>query len=217
MHKDTYKLKGLRRRLSQEMALKGIKDEAVLHAIEKVPRHFFLETAFAEQAYEDKAFPIGDKQTISQPYTVAYQSQILEVKPGQKVLEIGTGSGYQACILAEMGAKVFSVERIPALLSRARSIMRHLNYEIKTQLGDGSLGWAEKAPFDKIIITAAAPHIPEVLLQQLAPRGFMVVPVGGQDRQVMKRVKKDEKGAAMVESLDYFKFVPLLGENGWMA
>src|SRR5437867_4087373 len=162
---DQYKYKGMRKRLVGILASKFAFDYRVLQAIEKIPRHFFLESAFAEQAYEDKAFSIGEGQTISQPYTVAYQTQLLKIKSGQKILEIGTGSGYQACILAELGAKVYSIERIARLSEKARAVIKHLHYKIKLFTGDGTLGLPEYAPFDKILVTAAAPEIPQALLQ----------------------------------------------------
>ena len=157
---DTYKHKGLRRQLAQTVKRKGIRDEAIVIAIEKVPRHFFLDSAFAEQAYQDKALQIEEGQTISQPYTVAYQTMLLEIKPGDKVLEIGTGSGYQACILIELGAEVYTIERIKPLSEKAKELLKQMGYFPDFFVGDGTLGLPDHAPFDKIIVTAAAPEIP---------------------------------------------------------
>jgi protein-L-isoaspartate(D-aspartate) O-methyltransferase len=213
--KDTYKGKGLRKKLVDSIRKKGITDEAVLSAIEKVPRHFFLDSAFLEQAYEDKAFPIGKGQTISQPYTVAFQTQALDVKPGDKILEIGTGSGYQASILLEMGAHLFSIERIPELQAKAERILASLGYEPVIVLGDGSQGLPEFAPFDGILVTAAAPKISQVLLDQLSIGGRMVIPVGDKTSQIMKKIVKVSDTSFHTFEYDKFKFVPLIGKEGW--
>jgi protein-L-isoaspartate(D-aspartate) O-methyltransferase len=209
---DTYRHKGLRRKLVETVREKGITNEKVLTALENVPRHFFLDSAFDEVAYEDRAFPIGVGQTISQPYTVAYQTQLLELKPFDKVLEIGTGSAYQACVLAEMGVQVFTIERQKKLFDENKRFAYLRKYpNIKLFYGDGYEGLPTYAPFDKVIITAAAPFIPQKLLDQLKPGGIMVIPVGTGDYQVMKRIKKQTDGSFLEENFDLFSFVPMLG------
>lgn len=212
---DTYRHKGLRRRLVETVRGKGITNERILTAIENIPRHFFLDSAFDEVAYEDKAFPIEAGQTISQPYTVAYQTQLLEVKPLEKVLEIGTGSAYQACVLAEIGAKVFTIERQKKLFDSNKQfpfLKKYLN--IKFFYGDGYEGLPTYAPFDKVLITAAAPIVPVKLITQLKPGGMMVIPFGGGDVQVMKRLVKQADGSIIEEVFDQFSFVPMLqGKN----
>jgi protein-L-isoaspartate(D-aspartate) O-methyltransferase len=212
---DTYKLKGLRKKLIEDIASRGQFDHRVLDAMEAIPRHFFVDSAFAEQAYEDKAFPIGEGQTISQPFTVAYQSNIMEIKEGMKVLEIGTGSGYQAAILAQLGAKVYSIERIEKLSNLAKQVLKHFKLHIRLYVGDGTLGLSAQAPFDRILITAAAPDIPENLLQQLKPGGKMIVPVGDRNVQQMIRITRTETGTYKKELFDSFRFVPLIGAEGW--
>ena len=197
---DTYRHKGLRKKLVTIVKSKGITDERVLAAIEKIPRHFFLDSAFDEVAYEDKAFPIAEKQTISQPYTVAYQTQLLEVKPFDKVLEIGTGSAYQATVLAELGAQVFTIERQKKLFENNKNFQYLKKYpNIKFFYGDGYEGLPTYAPFDKVLITAAAPQIPVKLVTQLKPGGMMVIPVGSGDVQVMKRLIKQQDGSIKEE------------------
>lgn len=212
---DTYRHKGLRRKLVETVRSKGITDENILTAIENIPRHFFLDSAFDEVAYEDKAFPIEAGQTISQPYTVAYQTQLLEVKPFEKVLEIGTGSAYQASVLAEMGAKVFTIERQKKLFdSNKRFLFLKKYLNIKFFYGDGYEGLPTYAPFDKVLITAAAPIVPVKLITQLKPGGMMVIPFGGGDVQVMKRLIKQADGSVKEEVYDQFSFVPMLqGKN----
>ncbi len=212
---DTYRHKGLRRKLVDTVRGKGITDEKVLAAIESIPRHFFLDSAFDEVAYEDKAFPIAEMQTISQPYTVAYQSQLLEVKPHEKVLEIGTGSAYQASVLAELGAKVFTIERQKKLFDGNKAFTWIKKYPtIKFFYGDGFEGLPTYAPFDKVIITAAAPFVPEKLIAQLKTGGMMVIPFGSGDVQVMKRLIKQSDGSVKEEVFDNFSFVPMLqGKN----
>lgn len=212
---DTYRHKGLRRRLVETVRGKGITNERILAAIENIPRHFFLDSAFDEVAYEDKAFPIEAGQTISQPYTVAYQTQLLEVKPLEKVLEIGTGSAYQACVLAEMGAKVFSIERQKKLFDSNKQFLYLKKYlNMKLFYGDGYEGLPTYAPFDKVLITAAAPIVPLKLISQLKPGGMMVIPFGGGDVQVMKRLVKEADGNVREEVYDQFSFVPMLqGKN----
>lgn len=211
---DNYKLRGLRNKLVKKLREKGIHDEAVLAAIGKVPRHVFFENALIDHAYQDKAFPIGEGQTISQPYTVAFQSEKLEIRPGDKVLEIGTGSGYQACILLELGAKVYTIEYNRKLHEIVKSFLPSLGYKPYFFYGDGSKGLPSKAPFDKIIVTAGAPVVPTALTDQLAEGGILVIPVGGRDKQSMLQVRK-EKGKLIKKEFANFAFVPLLGEQGW--
>jgi protein-L-isoaspartate(D-aspartate) O-methyltransferase len=208
---DTYRHKGLRKKLVDLIKSKGITDERVLHAIERIPRHFFLDSAFDEVAYEDKAFPIAEKQTISQPYTVAYQTQLLEVKNFDKVLEIGTGSAYQACVLADMGAQVYTIERQKKLFEANKNFAFLKKYpNIKFFYGDGYEGLPTFAPFDKVLITAAAPDIPKKLVEQLKVGGMMVIPVGTGEVQVMKRFIKQPDGSLREETYDRFSFVPML-------
>jgi len=208
---DTYRHKGLRKKLVDGIKDKGISDEHVLKAIEDLPRHYFMDSAFDEKAYEDKAFPIGEGQTISQPYTVAYQTQLLQVKPFEKVLEIGTGSAYQAAVLASMGALVYTIERQKKLFDLNRQFLFLKKYpNIKFFYGDGYEGLPTYAPFDKILITAAAPLIPPKLIDQLKPGGMMVLPVGEGEVQQMMRVTKLPGGAIKEEVFDNFSFVPML-------
>lgn len=210
---DTYRHKGLRKKLVDLLRSKGITDERALAAIHAVPRHYFLDTAFDEIAYEDRAFPIGEGQTISQPYTVAYQSQLLEVKPFDKVLEIGTGSAYQACVLAEMGAQVFTIERQKKLFDFNKVSFPFLKKfpSIKFFYGDGFEGLPTFAPFDKVIITAAAPFVPPRLIEQMKTGGIMVIPVGEGAFQQMKRLTKLADGSYTEEIFEAFSFVPMLG------
>jgi len=208
---DTYRHKGLRKKLVDTIKSKGITDEKVLHAIERIPRHFFLDSAFDEVAYEDKAFPIAEKQTISQPYTVAYQTQLLEIKPFDKVLEIGTGSAYQACVLADMGAQVFTIERQKKLFDNNKIFSFIKKYpNIKFFYGDGYEGLPTFAPFDKVLITAAAPDVPKKLVEQMKVGGMMVIPVGTGDIQIMKRYVKQSDGSLLEQVYDRFSFVPML-------
>jgi|SRR6185436_1446760 len=207
---DTFKHQGLRRQLVEEIKRKGIKDEKVLNAIAAVPRHFFMDKAFLEFAYKDKAFPIEVGQTISQPYTVAYQSQLLGIEKGNKVLEIGTGSGYQTCILCELNAKVFSIERQRILFDKTKKLLATMSRQAKLFYGDGFKGLPAFAPFDKILITCGAASIPSELLKQLKHGGIMVAPIGSQSEQTMTIViKKDETNHEIIE-LDKFRFVPML-------
>ena len=209
---DTYRHKGLRKKLAQTVQAKGITDERVLDAVLEVPRHFFLDSAFDEKAYEDRAFPIGEGQTISQPYTVAYQSQLLEINPFMKVLEIGTGSAYQAVVLAEMGVQVYTIERQKKLFDSNKLFEFLKKYNsIKFFYGDGYQGLPTYAPFDRVIITAAAPEVPKKLIEQLKPGGMMVIPLGAGDLQQMMRITKLENGALKEEVFDHFSFVPMLG------
>ncbi|HOI00758.1 MAG TPA: protein-L-isoaspartate(D-aspartate) O-methyltransferase [Bacteroidales bacterium] len=209
---DTYRHKGLRKILIEQIRAKGISDEAVLTAMMDVPRHFFFDSGFLEFAYEDKPFPIGAGQTISQPYTVAFQTALLKVTPGMQVLEVGTGSGYQACILARMGARVFTIERQKVLYQRTREFIPQLGYIIKTFYGDGYKGLPAFAPFDRILVTAGAPFIPEPLLAQLKPGGILVIPVGD-DVQKMKRLIRVSAQEYQEEDHGSFRFVPLLPEK----
>ncbi len=209
---DSYRHKGLRKKLVQLIQEKGISDERVLDAILEVPRHFFLDSAFDEVAYVDKAFPIGEGQTISQPYTVAYQSQLLEVRPFHKVLEIGTGSAYQAVVLAEMGAQVYTIERQKKLFDINKTFAFLKKYSsIRFFYGDGYEGLPTYAPFDRVLITAAAPEVPQKLIEQLKPGGMMVIPLGAGDIQQMIRITKLENGSLKEEVFDHFSFVPMVG------
>lgn len=204
-----------RRELVEGIRQKGIQDPAVLMAIEATPRHLFLDTGLEKRAYEDTALPIGNGQTISQPYTVAAQTELLEVKKGDKILEIGTGSGYQAAILCNMGADVYSVERHDKLYHRAKQILNELGFRPTLKLGDGTLGWGAYAPYDGIVVTAGAPVVPEDLIQQLRVGGRLVVPVGSQKSQTMVRITRVSEDSYEEEHLQNFKFVPLIGEKGW--
>jgi len=214
MIEDNYKQRGLRNNLVKKLRLKGITDEAVLAAIGKVPRHVFFDDALLAHAYEDKAFPIGEGQTISQPYTVAFQSEKLELKPNDKVLEVGTGSGYQAAVLLEMGAKVYTIEFNRKLHETVKSFLPTLGYRPFFFFGDGSKGLLAKAPFDKIIVTAGAPVVPQALLDQLTENGIMIIPIGNRESQKMVKFTK-RKGKILKEEFSNFSFVPLLGEEGW--
>lgn len=212
---DNYRHKGLRKQLVQLLREKGITDERVLNAIDTIPRHFFLDPAFEKQAYEDRAFPITASQTISQPFTVAFQTQLLDLKKYDKVLEIGTGSAYQACVLAELGVSLFTIERQRALydyVGKFFFLNKYLN--IKRFFGDGFEGLPTYAPFDKILITCGAPFLPPKLLEQLKPGGIMVVPVGEDGKQKMMRVTKDKDGKMYQQDMGDFSFVPMLqGKN----
>ncbi len=212
---DTYRHKGLRKKLTDLLRSKGITDERALEAINNIPRHYFLDSAFDEVAYEDRAFPIAQHQTISQPYTVAYQTQLLEVKPFDKILEIGTGSAYQASVLAEMGAQVFTIERQKQLYDNNRQFAFLKKYpHIKFFYGDGYEGLPTYAPFDKVIVTAAAPVIPPKLIEQLKAGGKMVIPLGEAPVQRMLRITKNADGSTSTETFDNFSFVPMLeGKN----
>ena len=212
---DNYKHRGLRRKLIDTIKGKGIRDEAVLAAMAKVPRHLFFDNAFLEHAYQDKAFPIGQGQTISQPYTVAFQTQLLDLEPGAKVLEIGTGSGYQASILLEMAAKVFTIEYNKLLYEQTKKFLPKLGYRPIFKHGDGSLGWPIHAPYDGIVVTAGAPVVPEKLKEQLSLGGVLVVPVGNNERQQMLKITRVSETEFETEAFDYFAFVPLLGKEGW--
>lgn len=208
---DTYRHKGLRKKLLESLRDKGITDEDLLKAMMNVPRHYFLDTALEHIAYQDRAFPISEGQTISQPYTVAYQTQLLEVHPFEKILEIGTGSAFQAVILAEMGAQVFTIERQKKLFELNKSFILKSKYpNVKYFYGDGFEGLPTFSPFDKIIITAAAPYIPPKLIAQLNTGGKMVIPLDDNGKQKMLRVTKKEDGSYDEETFSDFSFVPML-------
>ncbi len=211
---DDFKHKGLRKKLIDSLRTKGISDEAVLEAMGKVPRHLFMDSSFINFSYTDKAFPIASGQTISQPYTVAFQTELLEVKRHHKVLEVGTGSGYQTAVLLELGARVYTIERQHQLFLEAQKTLAPLNYKPIYFYGDGYEGLPAYAPFDRILITAAAPEIPQQLLDQLSIGGILVVPEGDRSGQKMVRmVRQSETGFDRSEH-GYFTFVPLLrGKN----
>ncbi len=204
-----------RKELVENLRRKGIKDENVLSAMEKVERHLFVPEAVRPHAYEDIALPIGYGQTISQPYTVAVMTEALKLKPGQKVLEIGTGSGYQAAILLEMGMKVYTIERQPDIYLRTQKLFDILGLRILMKLGDGTIGWEQYAPYDGIIVTAGSPTIPEKLKKQLAVGGRLVIPVGDRVSQTLTILTKLDEDKFDVEKIPQFAFVPLIGREGW--
>ena len=212
---DTYLHKGKRKALVAELRKKGIQNESVLEAINTLPRHFFFDTALISHAYEDKAFPIGEGQTISQPYTVAFQSSLLEVIPGDKILEIGTGSGYQASILHLLGAEVISIEYQKKLFEHTSRFIQRLGIQLQLFYGDGTGGVPAHAPYDKIIVTAGAPVVPEALIQQLKIGGILVIPIGDRSKQAMVKITKKSATEIQREEFDGFAFVPLLGKEGW--
>lgn len=208
--KDTYKHQGKRQILVSELEKMGISDAIILKAFNAVPRHFFLDLAFDEQAYTNVAFQIGSGQTISHPYTVAFQTHLLEVKPKDKILEIGTGSGFQTCILCELKARVYTIERHQDLHAKAEQIIKHLGYDARLRFGDGYKGWPSYAPFDKILVTCGAPDIPDSLKLQLNIGGIMVIPVGeGKEQKMLKIIRKSETEFVQKE-WGTFKFVPML-------
>ncbi len=209
------KFKRQRQELVNSLYEKGIRDERALTAINMVPRHKFIDSALHRRAYEDTALPIELGQTISQPFTVAVQTQMLEVKPGAKILEIGTGSGYQAAVLCEMGADVYSVERHRGLYERARFLLEELGYRPTLKCDDGTLGWSAYAPYDGIVVTAGAPLIPDNLKQQLTIGGRLVIPVGDSEKQHMYRIKRLSETEFEEERFEHFRFVPLIGKKGW--
>ncbi len=209
MHNDGYREKGLRQQLVNELTQKGIKDKRVIDAIGKIPRHQFMDSAFVNFAYVDKAFPIGSGQTISQPFTVAIQTELLELTKGDKVLEIGTGSGYQTAVLIELGAKVYTIERQRELFLKTQQFLPKLGYNPQFFYGDGYLGKPTYGPYDKILITAGAPDIPKLLIEQLKPGGFMVVPIGEKTQSMMRYIKTNS-GELLEENHGTFSFVPLL-------
>ena len=212
---DNYRERGARKKLVELLKSKGIEDKRVLAAIGKVPRHYFFDETFWSQAYRDVAFPIGEGQTISQPYTVAYQTELLHVEKGDKILEIGTGSGYQVCILLELGAEVYTIERQKNLFDRTVQVLPYMGYRPHFFLGDGSLGLPEHGPFDKIIVTAGAPIVPGGLLQQLVMGGLLVIPVGDEKSQKMITVLRVGENEFERIELDTFRFVPLVGDQAW--
>ncbi len=215
MLNEHLKFKQRRKNLIEELRSKGIKDERVLSAFEQVPRQVFVNTAFEEKAYNDTALPIGKHQTISQPFTIARQMELLDVFPGEKVLEIGTGSGYQAALLCELGAEVFSIERYKELYETARNTLHELGYSVQLKQGDGTLGWSAYSPYDAIIVTAGAPSVPENMVQQLGIGGRLVVPVGDRGNQKMVKVHRLNENEYEEQHFRTFKFVPLVGEKGW--
>ncbi len=193
----------------------GITDQRVLQAIASVPREHFVPTGFQSQAYSNSALPIGCQQTISQPYTVAFMTSLLQIKPGDRVLEIGTGSGYQAAVLAALGAHVFTIERHAELHFAARKLFDTLKLHIATRLGDGTIGWSEFAPYHGIIVTAGSPDVPPTLTRQLAPGGRLVIPVGNRDTQTLYVITRTGDDQFAVDELQDFRFVPLIGREGW--
>lgn len=207
---DTFQHKGLRKKLVETIREKGILDNRVLEAIGTIPRHVFMDSSFIQFSYKDQAFPIGAGQTISQPYTVAFQTELLDVKPRQRVLEVGTGSGYQTAVLLELGAFVFTIERQKTLFKKSQSVLRELGYKPHFFYGDGFLGKESYGPYDRILVTAGAAEVPDPLLKQLKPDGIMVVPVGGENGQVMLRIIRRGDDDFERTEHGYFAFVPLL-------
>ncbi|MCD6526391.1 MAG: protein-L-isoaspartate(D-aspartate) O-methyltransferase [Desulfuromonas sp.] len=205
-----------RRMISQHVVARGVQDQNVISVMEQIPRHLFVEEALQSQAYTDYALPIGDKQTISQPYMVAVMSEALQLKGGERVLEVGTGSGYQAAVLSKLVAHVYSVERIANLARRARRILDQIGCSnVHIRVSDGTSGWSDQAPFDGIIVTAGAPQVPDCYREQLAIGGRLVIPVGGADYQVLKRITRIEEDRYDEEDLLECRFVPLIGQHGW--
>ncbi len=204
-----------RAELVEQLRKRGIVNEAVLAAVGAVAREEFVPDAFRSRAYEDSALPIDCQQTISQPYTVAYMTSLLDLKPDDRVLEVGTGSGYQAAVLAQTGARVFSIERIPELHYETRERLDRLGLPIATHLGDGSIGWREFAPYDAIIVTAGSPDVPQALIDQLGRGGRLVIPIGDRSGQVLYRIRRDDNGNLLGEEFHEFRFVPLIGKQAW--
>ena len=204
-----------RSELAESLSVKGIDDIYVLKAIGEVERHKFVPAGIRAHAYKDAALPIGYGQTISQPYTVAFMTQALKLKPNSKVLEIGTGSGYQAAILYNMGMKVYSIERQLDILHATQKLFDKMGIRVYTKYGDGSIGWEEFAPYDGIIVTAGSPSVPPSLKKQLVPGGRLVIPVGDKNTQILKIIMKTEEGTFITEDIPEFKFVPLIGREGW--
>ncbi len=204
------------RMVVEQLEGRGFRDPAVLAAMRRVPRHLFVDEALRDRAYDDTPLPIGERQTISQPYMVALMSEAVGVEPGARVLEVGTGSGYQAAVLAEMGARILSVERLPDLAERAGRVLAMLGYDdqVRIEVGDGTLGWPADAPYDAIVVTAAAPQIPRPLLEQLASHGSLVLPMGDDELQTLVRIRRTPEGLAE-EYLGECRFVKLLGSYGW--
>lgn len=213
---DDYKHKGMRKKLVQVIKEKGISNRSVLKAIGEIPRHFFFDKIFLEHAYQDKAFPIGEGQTISQPYTVAFQTELLNVKHGSKILEIGTGSGYQASVLVALGAEVYTIEYQKKLYEKTKEFLpRAFGYEPHFFYGDGSKGLLQYAPYDGIIVTAGAPTVPSDLIKQLKIGGVLVIPVGNNQKQRMLKITRISENKLSKKEYNHFSFVPLLGANGW--
>lgn len=204
-----------RQKLVEELIEKGIQDERVLAAIGKIPRHTLIDTALHNKAYNDTALPIGMGQTISQPFTVAKQTELLEIQKGDKILEIGTGSSYQCMVLCEMGADVYSVERHNELYHQAKESLKEQGYKAMLKAGDGTLGWSTYAPYDGIVVTAGAPVVPKDLINQLTIEGRLVIPVGDSKKQMMLKITRVSETEYHQEELENFKFVPLIGEKGW--
>lgn len=204
-----------RKELADSLSTKGIEDINVIKAIGEVERHKFIPASLLPHAYKDAALPIGFGQTISQPYTVAFMTQALKLKPNSKVLEIGTGSGYQAAILYNMGMKVYSIERQLDILHKTQKLFDKMGIRVYTKYGDGSIGWDEYAPYDGIIVTAGSPSVPPSLMKQLVPGGRLVIPVGDKNTQILKIIMKTEEGTFITEDIPEFKFVPLIGREGW--
>lgn len=216
MYKDSYKDKGLRKKLVEELRQKGISSSKVLNAIDAIPRHTFFELALMQHAYVDKAFPIGNGQTISQPYTVAYQTEQLDIQMGDKILEIGTGSGYQAAVLSKLHIELHTIERHLALSKKAKTHLNKLGIKnIKYYCQDGTLGLEKEAPFNKIIVTAGAPIAPQALLKQLAIKGILIIPIGSNSKQIMTKFTRINENKITKETLGTFSFVPLIGKEGW--
>jgi len=211
--KDTFRHKGLRQILVDKIRKKGITDESALRMINEIPRHLFLDNAFVQFAYEDKPFPIGSGQTISQPYTVAFQTQLLELNPYEKVLEVGTGSGYQAAVLIGMEANVYTIERQKELFQKTKEFLPELGYNCNFYYGDGYKGLEQFAPFDKIIVTCGAPNIPEDLIKQLKVGGRMVAPIGKGDVQVMNLIEKISETETKTTTHGEFSFVPMINNK----
>jgi len=207
-----------KRMVETQIIARGVNDRRVIDAMLKIPRHLFVQEAMASQAYNDTSLPIGEKQTISQPYMVAIMSELLELTGTERVLEIGTGSGYQAALLSHLARRVYTIERIPSLASRARKLFDTLGLtNISMKIDDGSVGWASEAPFDAIIVTAGAPEIPQALVGQLSPEGRLLVPVGDQDSQLLTLVRKSSDGGFTVGKSTPCRFVKLIGSEGWSA
>ncbi|MGI9546962.1 MAG: protein-L-isoaspartate(D-aspartate) O-methyltransferase [Flavobacteriaceae bacterium] len=211
--KDTYKHRGMRNKLAETVEAKGIRNRKVLDAVKAIPRHLFMDSSFEDHAYQDKAFPIAAEQTISQPYTVAFQTELLEIKPGDKILEIGTGSGYQTAILLHLKARVYTIERQQELYKKTKRFFDKMGYRPKKYVfGDGYKGLAEEAPFNGIIVTAGAPDIPNTLMSQLAIGGRMVIPVG-EDEQIMTLIIRTSSKEFERREFGSFRFVPMLEDK----
>jgi protein-L-isoaspartate(D-aspartate) O-methyltransferase len=203
-----------RKKMVERLKEMGISDNKVLKAMGEVPRHEFLPSGLEFQAYDEKALPIGSGQTISHPYTVALMTQTLQVHKNQKILEIGTGSGYQSAVLTQMGVNVYSIEKVKSIGLQARATLHRLNYHVLTKIGDGTLGWSQYAPYDAIIITAGAPVVPVTLIDQLSENGKLLLPVGDKDSQILTLYIKEE-GELRIFRIEEMKFVPLIGKEGW--